>query len=120
MLIDFLYNNGSSSLFNPPGGDSNPNALYYEKADCALRARNFGKALVRLKPIDEATAQWTTSVMFVRGKDPERHAQSDPDQLLCRPRRRPPQHRLGGGPERPVPARLGGDEHRHEEQRPAR
>jgi hypothetical protein len=69
MLIDFLYNNGSSSLFDPPGGDSNPNALYYEKADCALRARNFGQALVRLKPIDEATAQWTTSVLFVRGKD---------------------------------------------------
>ncbi|MEI8040975.1 MAG: hypothetical protein WCL11_06175 [Verrucomicrobiota bacterium] len=36
----------------PPGGDSNPNALYCEKADCALRSRNFGKALVRLKPID--------------------------------------------------------------------
>jgi hypothetical protein len=70
MFIDFLYNNGSSSLFNSPGGDSNPNALYYEKADCALRARNLGKALVRLKPIDEGTTQWTTSVMFVRGKDP--------------------------------------------------
>ena len=70
MLLDFVYNNGASSLFNAPGGDSNPNALYYEKADCALRARNFGKALVRLKPIDEATAQWTTSVMFIRGKDP--------------------------------------------------
>ena len=70
MLIDFVYNNGSSSLFNPPGGDSNPNALYYEKADCARRARNFGKALVRLKPIDEATIQWTTSVVFIRGKDP--------------------------------------------------
>jgi len=70
MLIDFLYNNGSSSLFNPPGGDSNPNALYYEKADCARRARNFGKALVRLKPIEEATASWTTSIMFIRGRDP--------------------------------------------------
>ena len=70
MLIDFLYNNGSSSLFNAPGGDSYPNALYYDKADCALRARNLGKALVRLKPIDEATASWTTSVMFIRGKDP--------------------------------------------------
>jgi len=69
MLIDFVYNNGSSSLFNPPGGDSNPNALYYEKADCALRARNFGKTLVRLKPIDEATPLWTTSIMFVRGRD---------------------------------------------------
>jgi hypothetical protein len=69
MLIDFLYNNGSSSLFNPPGGDSNPNALYYEKADCARRARNLGRALVRLKPIDEATPQWTTSILFVRGRD---------------------------------------------------
>jgi hypothetical protein len=70
LLIDFVYNNGSSSLFNPPGGDSNPNALYHEKADCALRARNFGKALVRLKPIAETAPGWTTSVMFVRGKDP--------------------------------------------------
>jgi hypothetical protein len=69
MLIDFLYNNGSSSLFIPPGGDSNPSPLYSEKADAALRARNLGKALVRLKPIDEATASWTTSIMFVRGKD---------------------------------------------------
>ena len=69
MLIDFVYNNGSSSLFTPPGGDSNPNALFYEKADCALRSRNFGKALVRLKPIAEATAQWTTSITFVRGRD---------------------------------------------------
>jgi hypothetical protein len=69
MLIDFLYNNGSTSLFTPPGGDSNPKPLYSEKADAALRARNLGKALVRLKPIDEATASWTTSVMFVRGKD---------------------------------------------------
>src|SRR3954470_2733859 len=34
LLIDFHYNNGSSSLFTSPGGDSNPNALYYEKADC--------------------------------------------------------------------------------------
>ncbi len=70
MLIDFVYNNGSSSLFNPPGGDSNPNTLYYEKADCALRCRNFGKALVRLKPVDEAAAQWTTSVVFIRGRNP--------------------------------------------------
>lgn len=69
LLIDFLYNNGSSSLFNPPGGDSNPNALYYEKADAALRARNLGKALVRLKPIDEAAASWTTSIVFIRGRD---------------------------------------------------
>ena len=61
MLIDFLYNNGSSSLFKPSGGDSHPNALYYEKADCALRVHNFGKALVRLTPISQVAKQWTTS-----------------------------------------------------------
>ena len=70
LLMDFVYNNGSSSLFISPGGDSNPSPLLSEKADAALRARNFGKALVRLKPIDEATSSWTTSIMFVRGKDP--------------------------------------------------
>lgn len=69
LLIDFLYNNGSSSLFVPPGGDNNPSALYPEKAEAALRARNLGKALVRLKPIDEATASWTTSIVFIRGRD---------------------------------------------------
>jgi hypothetical protein len=68
MLIDFHYNNGSSSLFTSPGGDSYPNALYYEKADCALRARNFGKATLRLKPAEEATSQWTTSMLFIRGR----------------------------------------------------
>ena len=85
VLIDFLYNNGSSSLFDPPGGDSNPNALYYEKADCALRARNFGKALVRLKPIDEATASWTASVMFIRGKDPSGNLNAIPINFYAGP-----------------------------------
>jgi hypothetical protein len=68
-LIDFHYNNGSSSLFTTPGGDSNPKPLFNEKSDCARRCRNFGKALVRLRSIDEATWEWTTSVMFLRGKD---------------------------------------------------
>jgi hypothetical protein len=72
LFIDFHYNNGSSSLFTAPGGDSNPNALYYEKADCALRCRNFGKATLRLKPINEGTTpcgQLTTSVLFIRGRN---------------------------------------------------
>ena len=74
-LIDFHYNNGSSPLFTPPGGDSNPTALYYEKADCALRCRNLGKTLVRLKPIDDAitpcngSSPLTTSVLFIRGRN---------------------------------------------------
>ncbi|MBA4148074.1 MAG: immunoglobulin domain-containing protein [Verrucomicrobia bacterium] len=74
VLIDYTYNSGASSLFDrtPEGhwtGDGLPNALYAEKTDANLRARNLGKALVRLKPIDEATGSWTTSVMFNRGQN---------------------------------------------------
>src|ERR1043166_4726806 len=70
-LIDFTYNTGASSLFNNgAGGDNSPNSLYYEKADCSTRARNFGKALVRLKPIADAVPNsFTTGMMFIRGRD---------------------------------------------------
>ena len=71
VLIDFTYNTGASSLFTPPGGDSNPRPLFADKTEANLRARNLGRALVRLKPIDEATTQWTTSVMFIRGRRPD-------------------------------------------------
>src|SRR5436190_8863261 len=72
LLIDFHYNNGSSPLFYSPGGDSYPTPLYYEKADIALRCRNFGKATARLKPVAEGTTSCgnlTTSVMFIRGRN---------------------------------------------------
>ncbi len=69
VLIDFTYNTGASSLFNSPGGDSNPRPLLADKAEANLRARNLGRALVWLKPVDEATTQWTTSVMFIRGRN---------------------------------------------------
>jgi hypothetical protein len=72
LLIDFHYNNGSSSLFYTPGGDTYPTPLYYEKADIALRCRNFGKATARLKPVAEGTTSCgnlTTSVMFIRGRN---------------------------------------------------
>lgn len=87
MLIDFKYNDGSASLFTAPGGDNNPNALYYEMQDANRRARNFGRALVRLKPIYDLHNPnnpnpppgppsgdpnfpdfTTTSIMFLRGK----------------------------------------------------
>jgi hypothetical protein len=71
-LIDFTYNSGASALFtNSDGGDNSPNALYYEKADCALRARNFGKALVRLTPVPDVSFPdlRTTSMVFVRGRN---------------------------------------------------
>jgi hypothetical protein len=72
LLIDFHYNNGSSPLFYTPGGDSYPTPLYYEKADIALRCRNFGKATARLRPVAEGTTSCgnlTTSVMFIRGRN---------------------------------------------------
>jgi hypothetical protein len=69
VLIDFTYNTGASSLFTTPGGDSNPTALLAEKRDIALRARVFGKALVRLMPVADPIAGYTTSIMFIRGKN---------------------------------------------------
>lgn len=69
VLIDFTYNTGASSLFTTPGGDSNPNALYAEMADANLCARNLGKALLRLKPINDAAPNsYTTSILFIRGR----------------------------------------------------
>jgi hypothetical protein len=69
VLIDFTYNTGASSLFTSPGGDSNPTPLLAEKTDAARRARNLGKALVRLKPIDDAPGAYTTSITFLRGRN---------------------------------------------------
>jgi hypothetical protein len=69
VLIDFTYNTGASSLFTTPGGDSNPTPLLAEKTDAARRARNLGKALVRLKPVDDAPGPYTTGIMFLRGKN---------------------------------------------------
>ena len=69
VLIDFTYNTGASSLFTSPGGDTNPTPLLAHKADANLRASNLGKTLVRLEPIADATNQYTTSIMFVRGKN---------------------------------------------------
>jgi hypothetical protein len=69
VLIDFTYNTGASSSFTTPGGDSNPTALFAEKKNANLHARNFGKALIRLKPIGDATTQYTTGIMFLRGKN---------------------------------------------------
>lgn len=84
VLIDFTYNSGASSLFdrNAEGqwaGDSLPNPLYHEKADANLRARNLGQALVRLKPVADATTAcdattpWTTSITFIRGQNAAGH-----------------------------------------------
>ncbi|MEO6434696.1 MAG: hypothetical protein ABIP55_02900, partial [Tepidisphaeraceae bacterium] len=86
-LTGFTYNTGAASLFNPPGGDSNPNALYNEQKEINRRALNLGKALVHLtpihdlrpKPVGEAPsiftsddpnfpASTTTSILFHRGR----------------------------------------------------
>jgi hypothetical protein len=86
-LIDFKYNSGGSLFTNSFGGDNAPNSLYYEMADANLRARNLGKALLRLQPIydlhnptnsspppgpasDDTNfpSGITTSIMFLRGR----------------------------------------------------
>ncbi len=74
-ITDFTYNTGANSLFtNLFGGagdtQTNVNGLYAEMMDINQRARSLGKALLRLKPIDDATNLYTTSMMFFRGKDP--------------------------------------------------
>jgi hypothetical protein len=90
MLVDFTYNTGATALFDIQfngSGDSFTNALYQEIVDVNLRARNLGKALVRLTPVydlhttnnpspppgpgsdDPAFPDgYTTSIMFLRGK----------------------------------------------------
>lgn len=71
VLIDFTYNTGASSLFtNALGGDNAPNKLFAELREVNLRARHLGQALIRLKPIDDATPNaHTTSMMFIRGRN---------------------------------------------------
>ena len=74
-FTDFVYNTGAASLFTKTfngSGDTviSTNGLYDEMADVNFRARNFGKALVRLTPITtEGIPGYTTSVMFIRGRD---------------------------------------------------
>ncbi|MGB7159053.1 MAG: PEP-CTERM sorting domain-containing protein [Tepidisphaeraceae bacterium] len=69
-LIDFTYNTGATSMFNPPGGDSNPNAAYTRQADLNLRARSLGTSLTRLVPIHDTPngGAPTTDILFLRGK----------------------------------------------------
>ena len=96
-FTDFLYNLGAASLFAKTfngSGDTviSTNGLYAEMTDVNRRARNLGKALIRLKPVynlhNTNTAYWpsgfppgpgsddpafptngyTISILFVRGK----------------------------------------------------
>ena len=85
VLIDFTYNTGASSLFTTPGGDSNPTPLLAEKTDIARRARNFGKALVQLKPVTNAVSPYTTSIMFIRGRNSSGTINPVPNSFLTDP-----------------------------------
>ena len=85
-LIGFRYSSGACSLFNA-GDQNSPTPLHAEQTDANLRARNLGKALVRLTPIYDLhnpstpnpppgpasgdpnfPNSITTSIMFFRGK----------------------------------------------------
>ncbi len=69
-ITDFRYNNGASSLFDKTkGGDNAPNDLYRKLAQINHEARNLGKALVRLSPLDDIPGTpHTTSIVILRGK----------------------------------------------------
>jgi hypothetical protein len=69
-FIDFTYNTGASSLFVPPGGDSNPTSAYQQLAAINRQARNLGKSLVHLTGLDGPPdgGQPTLDIMFHRGK----------------------------------------------------
>jgi hypothetical protein len=68
-ITDFTYNTGATSLFDKTKGGDNARApLYARLARINLEARNLGKALVRLTPIDDAPgANHTTSIVVLRG-----------------------------------------------------
>ena len=82
-LIDFTYNTGASSFFTTPGGDSNPTPLYAELRQVNKEARNLGKALVHLKPIDDAPSpdRRTTGVQIIRGKHATRPGTTAPNAI---------------------------------------
>lgn len=69
-ISDFTYNTGASIFFDKTaGGDNQPSAMYAKAQQINKEAQNLGKALVRLKPVDDAAgAGHTTSMMFIRGK----------------------------------------------------
>src|SRR6185437_116090 len=87
-LADFTYNTGASSMFDRydpahGAGDSLPNAIYAREATLNHQAQMLGKALVRLKQVDDQPAGasfpgngtystdqpgHTTSMMFIQGK----------------------------------------------------
>ena len=69
-ITDFTYNTGASSLFDKTkGGDNAPNDLYRKLQAINHEARNLGKALVRLTPIDDVPGSpHTTSIVILRGK----------------------------------------------------
>jgi hypothetical protein len=52
MANAFIYNNGASSLFIKPGGDSFPAPLYNAFKETARQGKNLGRALVRLDSTD--------------------------------------------------------------------
>src|SRR5882724_484743 len=76
VFTDFVYNTGAASLFTKTfngSGDTliSTNGLYAEMTDVNKRAANLGKALVRLTPVTtELAIGYTTTMMFIRGRDP--------------------------------------------------
>ncbi|HZZ41810.1 MAG TPA: hypothetical protein VFE58_02645, partial [Tepidisphaeraceae bacterium] len=69
MVIDFQFTGGASSLFEH-GVMKRPTVLYPRLAQVNRAAGLFGRALVRLTPINDVQngAEPTTDVLFIRGE----------------------------------------------------
>ena len=79
-IVDFTYNTGASSFFKKPGGDTNKLPLYEDLVNVNRQVRNLGKAMVRLKPIDDSPLSdgkptgdhRITSILFISGQHMEK------------------------------------------------
>jgi hypothetical protein len=84
-LNDFYYNTSAGSLFTKiynGSGDTqtNANGLYAQMGEVNRQVRNWGNTLVRLTPITaEGIPGYTTSMMFIRGKNSSGNLTTIPD-----------------------------------------
>jgi autotransporter-associated beta strand protein len=68
-ISDFTYNFNGNTMFSG-GGDNNITPLGTAAQTINAEVKRLGPALVRLKPvIDQTTPSYTSSMMFVRGKN---------------------------------------------------
>lgn len=67
-FVSFWYNNGASSLFTTPGGDSNPTALYSTITSINSKLKKLSPALTRLVPRNNYIGGFDASMLYYPGQ----------------------------------------------------